>query len=310
MAINANTVEALAQLCLISEAFSDIHSKARSEFFGYDEPGNIEYLEGTGDSVNRERRFMGWFSFYYKLPDGRRPAELVAASLLKGSDLEPALKAIQGTRYVQVIVKKVIPGYLLDLELEDEIFEVNNKYLSHQFHEGDTLTAFLLPAGRNGWIIGPGWVVLSIRIGPGMRKKLKSFQPAPIEMERLLQQRVKNDEKPHTEIPRDQTLRKAVNRMNKSAREAGKQNLARSTAEWKKLVISCMSTGNFNKFARAVYKWTGKCASLEEINKWIGLATNIWNNIPQPDRGNLSANQLVRKNRRKKLKSPDLPEAG
>jgi hypothetical protein len=31
---------------------------------------------------------------------------------------------------------------------------------------------------------------------------------------------------------------------------------------------------------------------VEEINKWLGLAMNIWNNTPQPDRGGKSAFEM------------------
>jgi hypothetical protein len=32
---------------------------------------------------------------------------------------------------------------------------------------------------------------------------------------------------------------------------------------------------------------------VEDLNKWLGLAVNIWNNVPQPDRGNKSAVEIV-----------------
>jgi hypothetical protein len=78
MALTHSTLEQLADWCYRSEDMSDIRSRARSHFFGYfdAESPDYNYIGSTGDVKSRERRFLGWFAFNFKLPDGRHPAEL------------------------------------------------------------------------------------------------------------------------------------------------------------------------------------------------------------------------------------------
>ncbi|MBA7679260.1 hypothetical protein ES703_87547 [subsurface metagenome] len=59
MPLTANMVEELAQWCAGSDILADVRSKARGDFFGYDEPGTIKYMVGTGEVNGRERRFLG-----------------------------------------------------------------------------------------------------------------------------------------------------------------------------------------------------------------------------------------------------------
>jgi hypothetical protein len=97
-------VEQLPAWCATSDALTDMRSKARTDFFGYDEPGTIKYVAQTGEVNARERRFMGWFGFYFRLPDGTHPAEMAAAALLSGSELVSALKSIRQARFVMAMV--------------------------------------------------------------------------------------------------------------------------------------------------------------------------------------------------------------
>ena len=53
---------------------ADIRATARRDFFGYDEPGEIHYMQGTGNVTSQERRFLDWFALTFKLPEGRSPA--------------------------------------------------------------------------------------------------------------------------------------------------------------------------------------------------------------------------------------------
>jgi len=78
-----------------------------------------DYLADTGSFAGRERRFIGWFTFSFKLPDGRHPAELAAQTILKEPKLFLALDAIQKARYVTGVVTKVINDRGFDMELED-----------------------------------------------------------------------------------------------------------------------------------------------------------------------------------------------
>ena len=84
MAITVNMIEELAQWCSRSDTLADVRSQVRREYFGYDEPGEVKYMPGTEEVTSRERRFLGWFAFSFRLPDGKHPAEMAAAAMLKG----------------------------------------------------------------------------------------------------------------------------------------------------------------------------------------------------------------------------------
>ena len=295
MTLNANMVEQLAEWCLQSDTLADIRPAARRDFFGYDEPGEAHYMEGAGDVTSRERRFLGWFALTFKLPDGRCPAELAAAAILSGSDLTSAIDSIKGSRYVLAMVAMVNPGRGLILRLEDEEFTVDNRQLSRILNRDDALYAHIIPAGRRGWLVGPGWLQWPMRIMPGMQAMLKNFQLSPIDLERLLQQRFESSEdRPRIELPRDDTLKAAVVRMTKAAKAEGHQNLIMTPAQWKKLVLSHMKSSQINDFSKEIINRVGEVNSVDEINKWLGLAMNIWNNTPQPDRGGKSPFEISR----------------
>lgn len=295
MVLNANMVEQLAEWCLRSDTLADIRATARRDFFGYDEPGEARYMEGAGDVTSRERRFLGWFALTFKLSDGRSPAEVAAAAILSGSELTSAINSIKGSRYVLAMVAMVNPGRGLILRLEDEEFTVNNRQLSRLLNRDDALCAHIIPAGRRGWLVGPGWLQWPMRIMPGMQAMLKKFQLSPIDLERLLQQRKDpSEDRPKVELPRDSSLKAAVARMTKAAKDEGHQNLIMTPAQWKKLVLSHMKSSQITDFSKEIVNRVGKVNSVEEINKWLGLAMNIWNNTPQPDRGGKSPFEISR----------------
>jgi len=295
MTLNTNMVEQLAEWCLRSDTLADIRAAARRDFFGYDEPGEARYMEGAGDITSRERRFLGWFALTFKLPDGHCPAELAAAAMLSGNDLTSAIDSIKGSRYVLAMAAMVNPGRGLILRLEDEEFTVDNRQLSRLLSRDDALYAHIIPTGRRGWLVGPGWLQWPMRIMPGMQAMLKKFQLSPIDLERLLQQRFESSEdRPKVELPRDDTLKAAVARMTKAAKAEGHQNLIMTSAQWKKLVLSHMKSSQINDFSKEIVNRVGKVNSVEDINKWLGLAMNIWNNTPQPDRGGKSPFEISR----------------
>jgi hypothetical protein len=295
MTLNANVIEQLAEWCLQSDTLADIRPAARRDFFGYDEPGEAHYMEGAGDVTSRERRFLGWFVLTFKLLDGRSPAELAAAAILSGSDLTSAIDSIKGSRYVLAMVAMVNPGRGLILRLEDEEFTVDNRQLSRILNRDDALYAHIIPAGRRGWLVGPGWLEWPMRIMPGMQAMLKNFQLSPIDLERLLQQRNDpSEDRPKVEPPRDDILKAAVARMTKEAKAEGHANLIMTPAQWKKLVLSHMKSSQITDFSKEIVDRVGKVNSVDEINKWLGLAMNIWNNTPQPDRGGKSPFEISR----------------
>jgi len=221
MVLNTNMVEQLAEWCLRSDTLAD-RATARRDFFGYDEPGEARYMEGAGDVASRERRFLGWFALTFKLSDGRSPAEVAATAILSGSELTSAINSIKGSRYVLAMVAMVNPGRGLILRLEDEEFTVSNRQLSRLLNRDDALCAHIIPAGRRGWLVGPGWL------------------------------------------------------------------------QWKKLVLSYMKSNRVAEFAKEIADRAGEVNSVEDLNKWLGLAMNIWNNTPQPDRGGKSPFEISR----------------
>jgi len=289
MALTASVVEQIAAWCATSEELADIRSKARSEYFGYDEPGEIHYMEGAGDVTSRERRFLGWFMLTFKMPDGWSPAELAAAAILSGSELASVIDSLKGSRQVLAMVAMVNPGRGLTLRLEDEEFTIENRQLSHLFNRDDAIYAHIIPVGRRGWLVGPGWLSWPIGIRPGMQSMLKKFQLSPIELERFLQQRKDpSKDRPKTELPRDSSFKAAVARMTEAAKAEGRQSLIMTPTQWKKLVIPYITSSQINEFIQEIINLVGVVESIEAANKWIGLAMNIWNNTPQPDRGGKS----------------------
>jgi hypothetical protein len=295
MALTASIVEQITAWCATSEELTDIRSKARSEYFGYDEPGKVHYMEGAGDLTSRERRFLGWFAFTFKMPDGRSPAELAVAAILSDNELSSVIDSIKRARHVLAMVTTVNPGRGLILRLEDEEFTVENRQLSRFFNRDDAIYAHIIPSGRRGWIVGPGWLQWPIGIMPSMQAMLKKFQLSPIELERFLQQRKDPSEhRPKIELPRDSSLKAAVARMTEAAKAEGRQNLIMIPVQWKKLVFPYMTSSQINEFIQEIVNRVGGVESVEAINKWIGLAMNIWNNTPQPDRGGKSPFEISR----------------
>ena len=118
---------------------------------------------------------------------------------------------------------------------------------------------------------------------------------SPIDPERFLQQRKDpSEDRPKVEPPRDGTLKAAVARMTESAQAEDRQNLIMTAAQWKKLVLSHMKSRQINDFNKEIINRVGEVNSVEELNKWLGLAMNIWNNTPQPDRDGKSPFELSR----------------
>jgi len=306
MVLTYITVEQLSEWCAKSEDIVDIRARARSHFFGYYNKEPTNYIAGTGDINSRERRFLGWSAFNFRLPDGRHPAELAANALFKQPGLSSAINAIQKARYITGVATMIIRGRGFHLELEDEEFAINAPVLSHTLQKGQAVSAHILSASRSRWLLAPGWLTWPIQPGPGMRSRLKSsFQPDPIEVERFLQGRVKvPEELRDIEYPEDDTLEKAVARMSEVAKKKGRPQFIMSPEEWKNIILLHMKSNDFNGFVKEIYQRAEKFNSIKEINKWLALTMNIWNNTPQPDRGGKSANQIIRQQRGNSKKFP------
>jgi hypothetical protein len=294
MALTNNIVEQIIAWCGTSEVLTDPCQQAKSEFYGDNEPGDVRYIAETGEFNARNRRFLGWFGFSYRLPDNNHPAETAVIALLNGPEQLAAIESVRHGRFVLAIVTTVIPGKSVYLELEDEEFQLDSKILTQIVTKGDALCAHIIPIGRRKWLACPGWLVWPFRLGPNMRDHLKEFQIKPIELERLLQQRSHAGGKnPIIKYPQDRNFTEAVARMTREARKEGCAALIKSEAEWQTMVLADMKSKDITKFSKDIMKLIGQSASLNELNKWIGLALNIWNNTPQPDRNDRTANEMI-----------------
>ena len=92
--------------------------------------------------------------------------------------------------------------------------------------------------------------------------------------------------------PRDKSLRQAVHRMTEAAQRVGHQRLVMSIEEWCALVGAHLSDVSTAAFAQDIIERVGEPEDIDDLQGWIDLAINIWNNTPQPDRGGKSAIEL------------------
>jgi len=189
MTLNANSIEQLAMWCLKTDAIADVREIAHRDFFGLDEPGEMHYLGEAGSPIIMERRFLGWFTLTFILPDGRHPAELAASVVLMGSELNSLIDLINNSRYILGVISMVIPGQGLILRLEDQEFSIQSRPLSCLADRNDGLYAHIIPDGRRGWLVGPGWMQWPMSITRSIDLQLKKYQLNPIDVERILQQR-------------------------------------------------------------------------------------------------------------------------
>lgn len=293
MALSQGAIAALSEWCGSVPMLGEERAQARALFFGEGDPRPVSYWPGGGDRIARERRFLGWFALRHVLPGGERASVLAARALLRGSDCERAVAFLEQARYVTVIVRRVLVGSSLVLELEEERFEVRTKALSRLVSQDEALVCHLVPAGWGRWLLGPGWLVLPFRYGPGTREHLGQYQWDPIDLERFLQGRKEKPEQERPEPERDATLAEAVARMTEAARAAGKPDLMLSIPEWTALVRPLLLSRDASEFNRELFRRLGEFPPLDEANRWLHLGMNIWNNTPQLDRGGKSANELV-----------------
>jgi len=133
-----------------------VHASVSS---GNVDPRPTRYWEGAGDYNARMRRFLGFFAFSCKLPEGDSPGIRAAKALYRFSNREETLQAVSGARYLMALVSGVVSGQGIWLELEDERFEIRDRRWSRLLSVGDAVVAHLVPTGRRGqWLPGPGWL--------------------------------------------------------------------------------------------------------------------------------------------------------
>lgn len=293
MAVTAARLEEIAAWCETTPELEEHRQAAWRLFFTEDDPRPVRYWPGAGDRTSRLRRFLGWFMFAYELPEGDRPAaRAIHALYVPGAraDLE---RAVAAARFVLSIVTSVLPGRAVFLELEDERFEVQDRRLSRALTATASLCAYLVPSGRRGEWLGPGWLEWPIRIGPNMRKDLRRLQPDPIEVERLLQPRAANEDERRPPPAQDATLAEAVTRMTSAAEAAGRSGLIMAISDWQALVLAHLERLDIIGFNEKVADLAGPADGIEDLDRWMQLAMNIWNTTPQPDRAGKTAYELA-----------------
>ena len=294
MGFTASQLEDIGNWCATSRKLATLRAQARREFFGDDDPRPVDYWPGAGDPISCERRFVGWFMFDFHLPDGRPPAQLAAASLLPASDLTDSLDALGRARFVLAIVVSSDHRRSTFLELEDETFEVRSNTWAQVMTRGRAVVSHLVPVRQRFWLPAPGWLEWPIVIGPNMRRELKNFQPDAVQVERLFQQRTADPSStPSSVPPEDATLPEAVARMTLAANAAGWSELVMDVETWRELVLHHMSGSDPNEFFQDIMGRLGSLSDIDELNRWLGLANNIWNATPQPDKGGRTPREMA-----------------
>ena len=296
VALTPTQLDALATWCMECDELAAERRAARRTFFDEDDRRPARYPPGVGDLISRDRRFLGWFMFDYRLADGRRPVDVAVPHVMtRRLDVEDACAAIAGVRHVFGIVETVLRDRVV-LELEDERFEVRQRQWTQFLQRDDTIAAHLLPVRRGEWLAGPGWVHLALGIGAGPRPHLKSMQLSPIDIERPLQARPSNDEDRDEAAGRAEapTFDEAVAEMSALAERIGRPALAMPADEWRALVETHFDDVSVTDFVTEVMERGGEFADRDQANEVLALVQQIWNATPQPDRGGLSATELAR----------------
>ena len=98
-------------------------------------------------------------------------------------------------------------------------------------------------------------------------------------------------------IPPVQTLAQAVAAMTAAARREGRTRLILREDDWIALVLQHMYGPDPGSFTQEIVDRVGQAANITALNRWLMLATAIWNATPQPDRGGKSANELLAEER-------------
>jgi hypothetical protein len=291
MALNQLTVEQLGAWCFNTEQLATERKKAWAIYFGEDDPRPVKYWGGTEEKNSRERRFLGWFMFDHTLRGGEKAAEVAVRRLFPAGLQGEPLEAIASVRYVNAVVSSVL-GRSVFLELEEESFEVRSPIWAANLQRSQAIVAHIVPVRHRYWLPGPGWLVWSVSIGPGMREAMKSFQVDPIQVEQFLQGRSASEGKPQRKVPKDRTFAAAVARMSDWARQHGYAALVLNPDEWQSLVLKHLRTMRPTAMAGDLLAMVGSMKSEDDFQTVLDLSMNIWNNTPLPDRGGKSAREL------------------
>jgi hypothetical protein len=72
----------------------------------------------------------------------------------------------------------------------------------------------------------------------------------------------------------------AVARLTKAARSEGRENMIMTTDQWKKLILSD-GRGGAREFGLELVNRVSNGASVEVVNRFLTLAMDIWNAMPE-----------------------------
>jgi hypothetical protein len=65
-----------------------------------------------------------------------------------------------------------------------------------------------------------------------------------------------------------------------------------SVEEWRALVGTFLYQRALSAFGKEVIKRAGSAGNIDDMNRWLGFASAIWNATPQRDRGGRTAYDL------------------
>ena len=93
-------------------------------------------------------------------------------------------------------------------------------------------------------------------------------------------------------------LEKAVARLTDVAIGAGRLDLVRDVDDWYETVVSHMQTNDAAGFFGVTLKGGPPPETVEQAQQLVELLQEIWNRVPQPDRGHKTAYELFSEGRR------------
>jgi hypothetical protein len=129
-----------------------------------------------------------------------------------------------------------------------------------------------------------------------MQAHLDQIQPTPVEWERFLQSRssLSGEDIPD---PQDEGLEAAVSRLTNWALDNRFPELIMSPARWEDRVVKWMPDNDIDAYLQETINLLPHPPSMQQAQGLLPLLSNIWNTTPQPDRGGLTANELLRVSR-------------
>ena len=98
--------------------------------------------------------------------------------------------------------------------------------------------------------------------------------------------------------PDNDTLHAAVARMTEAAKAAHRPRLIMTADEWCTLLEPIILSSDSQRIMSELLERVGRGGdSLDELNRWSALFTNICNNVPQSDRSGKTARELLQEGR-------------